>query len=209
MNRIGTERSLWPTAHSVDQLLFGTATSATLPIPDEESMRFSRVGQVLTDLSRRHTDPDSQYEFSEGMYVYVAIRHCQETDASEISVSSRMSAISFLERQTASPAIRIARNTLENTRAMFRQFCRQWKDATMFASSLTEIAMNAAYQRIIGMGRDALPLIIEELENENDHWFWALEAITGENPAHEVSGNLELMRTAWLDWARENVGVAQ
>jgi hypothetical protein len=39
-----------------------------------------------------------------------------------------------------------------------------------------------AYQRIIEMGQPVMPLIFRELEREPDHWFWALQSITGENP---------------------------
>ena len=69
--------------------------------------------------------------------------------------------------------------------------------------------MDPAYQQIIGLGREALPLILRELEaGRVDHWFWALFAITGENPvtpAHE--GRLDEMALDWLSWARRT-GVA-
>ncbi|MEX2561314.1 MAG: hypothetical protein WD403_15430 [Pirellulales bacterium] len=45
--------------------------------------------------------------------------------------------------------------------------------------------------------------LLQELENEPDYWFWALEAITGENPVpDELRGNLEEMAVAWLEWGR-------
>jgi hypothetical protein len=65
--------------------------------------------------------------------------------------------------------------------------------------------MHPAYQQIIGMGVDALPLILRELEREPDHWFWALEAITGENPVPPTDrGRLNEMARAWLRWASEH-----
>jgi hypothetical protein len=40
-----------------------------------------------------------------------------------------------------------------------------------------------AYRRIIDMGRDTVPYILEDLvQNGPDDWFWALTTITGENP---------------------------
>src|SRR5947207_10431415 len=51
---------------------------------------------------------------------------------------------------------------------------------TLFRS--TEIALHPAYQQIIGMGKEAIPLILEELQREEDHWFWALKSITGDDP---------------------------
>lgn len=86
----------------------------------------------------------------------------------------------------------------------FRELTRQWQDETATSSSVTEMAMHPAYQQIIGMGRDALPFIFRELEKAPHHWFWALRAITGENPVKpEHRGNLDAMTKDWLEWAEE------
>jgi hypothetical protein len=51
------------------------------------------------------------------------------------------------------------------------------------------------------MGEKALPFIYFELQKEPDHWFWALKAITCEDPVpKEQRGNLQLMTIAWLKW---------
>jgi hypothetical protein len=87
-----------------------------------------------------------------------------------------------------------------------RQFARlatEWRSATRYLSSATDIAMHPAYQRIIGLGRPAVPLILEELQREPDHWFWALKAITGVDPVpSEHRGNIPEMTRCWLQWAR-------
>lgn len=87
----------------------------------------------------------------------------------------------------------------------FQDLRRQWKEETLFSSSITEIATHPAYQQIIGMGRDALPLIFQELRREPDHWFWALKAITGEDPVPAADrGKLPRMAAAWLTWAGDH-----
>lgn len=87
----------------------------------------------------------------------------------------------------------------------FRELVRQWKEATVFTSSGTELALHPAYQQIIGMGKEAIPLILEELQREEDHWFWALKSITGNDPVPAVDrGNLPKMTAAWLRWAQTN-----
>ena len=87
----------------------------------------------------------------------------------------------------------------------FRELTEEWKKDTKFLSSISQIAMHPAYQRIIGMGSEVLPLILRRLSRKPDHWFWALEAITGENPVPESSqGRLGEMAEAWLDWARSH-----
>ena len=85
----------------------------------------------------------------------------------------------------------------------FQDLASQWRRETALRSSITAIAMHPAYQQIIGLGEPALPLIFQELHREPDHWFWALQAITGENPIHEEkAGDLEAMTNDWLSWAK-------
>jgi hypothetical protein len=86
----------------------------------------------------------------------------------------------------------------------FDELVRRWREETASLSSTTAQATHAAYQRIIGMGPDALLLILRELEDHGGHWFWALRAITGLDPVRaEERGRVSLMRQAWLRWARE------
>jgi len=62
------------------------------------------------------------------------------------------------------------------------------------------MAMLKPYQRIVGMGLSAVPLILEELRREPDQWFWALEAITEENPVlPQAAGKVREMARAWID----------
>ena len=45
---------------------------------------------------------------------------------------------------------------------------------------------------------------IPELDREPDYWFWALQAITGEDPvppAHR--GDLSKMAAAWIRWGKQ------
>ena len=86
----------------------------------------------------------------------------------------------------------------------FGQLKDQWKAESRYLSNTAQISMLWPYQQIIGMGPAVVPLILAELQREPDHWFWALEAITGENPAQpETQGNVEGMSQSWIDWARQ------
>lgn len=96
------------------------------------------------------------------------------------------------------------RNELE---AKFIRLTKQWKEETVFLSSITEISNHHAYQEIIGLGKDVLPFIFNDLCNsqEVNHWFWALNAITGENPVKiEERGIVEKMKQAWISWGDNN-----
>ncbi len=91
-----------------------------------------------------------------------------------------------------------------NIEDKFRALAAHWKAETGFTSSTTEIAMHPAYQQIIGMGPAVVPLLLRELEQNLDHWFWALSAITGADPVPEASrGRIKEMAEAWLRWGRE------
>jgi hypothetical protein len=87
----------------------------------------------------------------------------------------------------------------------FLELAERWRRETGMLSIVSKMSLHPAYQRIIGMGQPVVPLILRDLEQEPDHWFWALQSITGENPVlPEQRGNLELMAAAWLAWGKAN-----
>lgn len=86
----------------------------------------------------------------------------------------------------------------------FHMLKTSWESETAYLSSITDMAIHLAYQQIIGMGYDAVPLILHEMEKKPNYWFWALISITGEDPvAPEHKGDMEKMTDAWLSWGRE------
>lgn len=86
----------------------------------------------------------------------------------------------------------------------FRRLAAEWKERSRFLSNTAQMALLWPYQGIIGMGNPVVPLILQELEREPDHWFWALQAITQENPvAPEAAGNIRLMAQAWIEWGKQ------
>jgi hypothetical protein len=89
-------------------------------------------------------------------------------------------------------------------RERFGRLAGQWREDTQWLSSTTEIAMHPAYQAIIGMGADALPLILEDLHDNSGHWYWALKAISTEDPVPPCDrGAIKKMKEAWLRWGAE------
>ena len=89
-------------------------------------------------------------------------------------------------------------------RDRFRRLAAEWKAQSRYLSNSAQMAMLAPYQRIIGMGSPVVPLILEELRRDPDQWFWALEAITEQNPVPpEAAGRVNLMAQAWIQWGRE------
>ena len=85
----------------------------------------------------------------------------------------------------------------------FLQLSQQWRQETGMLSVVSKIVIHPTYQRIIGMGQPVIPLIFRELEREPDHWFWALQSITGENPVSvDRRGDIVQMAAAWLEWGK-------
>ena len=86
----------------------------------------------------------------------------------------------------------------------FQSLAETWRREVKFLSSVTEMVLHPAYQRIIGMGTAVVPHLLRELESRPDHWFWALTAITGADPVKpEDRGKLRKMTEAWLRWGKE------
>jgi hypothetical protein len=84
----------------------------------------------------------------------------------------------------------------------FRKLVEQWRNDTQHTSSVKRMVQHPAYQRIIEMGSEALPLLLRELNAHQDHWLVALNIITGEDPAPEGATFTEAV-DAWLAWGRE------
>jgi len=92
-----------------------------------------------------------------------------------------------------------------NIESEFRELTKKWKSERGATSFSTKICTHPAYQRIIGLGLPVVPLILAELQRELDHWFWALTAITGEDPVlPESRGRVTDMANQWLKWGREH-----
>ena len=85
---------------------------------------------------------------------------------------------------------------------VFENLADQWEIETGFESVVTRQAMHPAYQRIIGLGKPAVPLILRRLQREPRQWFWALTAITGEDPAQQIASP-GAAAEAWLRWGSE------
>jgi hypothetical protein len=93
---------------------------------------------------------------------------------------------------------------LEDTNEKFRELANTWKKDVRLYSSVSQMVLHPAYQRIVGMGPAAVPLLLRELAEKPDHWFWALKAITGVDPVKlEHRGKVRQMAEDWLRWGQE------
>ena len=87
----------------------------------------------------------------------------------------------------------------------FQKCAAAWKRETGHLSVAGQIAKHHAYRRIIEMGESVIPLILEDLSEEPNHWFLALSAIANEAPAvpERDKGDMKAISAAWIEWGRE------
>lgn len=112
----------------------------------------------------------------------------------------------IVARTSESGAIQSRLILSENARRwiQFQVLRREWISKRGVTSSIDEMSMLEPYQKIIGMGEKAVPLILAQLRQEGDkpdQWFWALRAITDANPIKpEDQGDFRAMAKAWIEW---------
>ena len=91
-------------------------------------------------------------------------------------------------------------------RKRFDYLKNAWIQDTIFSSSVSEITSHPAYQEIIALGNEVLPLILNDLYETELHWFYALEKITGHSPIKpEHKGSIPEMKNDWINWGKLNV----
>jgi len=123
-----------------------------------------------------------------------------KSDCSEIDVFEQdIDALIVIWESGANTATPVLRNKM-----VFQSLVEEWERGRPRGVDVSMMVMHPSYQRIIGMGADAVPLLLQELERKPGHWFWALYAITSANPVPpESQGNLKEMAKAWVAWGKE------
>lgn len=136
-------------------------------------------------------------EFREGDYAYARVR------ATHHKPSVRPERSYDLARHFAKEIADRRKPAISSLELDFKTHSDQWKKETRILSSISAKIHNPHYQRIIGMGKSALPLIFSELKNNGGQWYWALECICGENPAMDAK-TLPEAKQMWLEYGIKN-----
>lgn len=97
---------------------------------------------------------------------------------------------------------RLPKTTSEVARS-FRILAEKWREETSASPTMLQ-EVNDTYLDIIGLGPEAIPHILKDLDRTSDHWFIALKAIAKVDPVQPPDrGNIRKMKDAWLDWGRQ------
>ena len=100
----------------------------------------------------------------------------------------------------------------EELESSFNALADKWEKDMAFYSLMAQRSQHYAYQLILGMGKEAIPLILRRMERQGGHWDHALETIAGmPSPTGKTklktegwySVDVKEVSAAWLQWGRE------
>ena len=91
----------------------------------------------------------------------------------------------------------------------FRTQADKWARETQHLSSPAQMMAHPSYQAILGMAqenkREVIRLLLLDLLQNRNEWFWALSYLTQDNPIKPSDvGKIDRMISAWLNWGRKN-----
>jgi len=180
--------------------------SATPSLPDplgeEETDVPQSIGKFLPGSSDTHAYPTHRLAAgsSHGGVAIVPVGglrpkyHRILSNVDLLTALSKAQAAATARNQTISPT--------PADRVKFRRLASQWMHDTEGISIHSRAIMHRAYQQIIGMGATAIPLLLEALRDQPDHWMWALSVLSDEDPARNAR-TFTQARAAWLHWGAE------
>lgn len=115
--------------------------------------------------------------------------------------------IRFADPQQSSPikvrVYNISASVTKPTKAIFKECADKWKNDTAHLSIISQRLQHPAYQRIIRMGPSIVPFILEEMEQQPNHWFYALSLLTDANPIPaDFKGTVRDAADLWIRWGK-------
>lgn len=78
-----------------------------------------------------------------------------------------------------------------------------WLEETKMSSNVYMTLKHPAHLSILNLGIEIIPFLLEDLQEHNNHWFYTLSIITGENPIKPESlGDVEKISDDWTEWGK-------
>jgi hypothetical protein len=187
--------------------------SATMPGPSEtaDSFQRMRIGSAFGREPLEIMAEDLRYVRGE---IERLERKCvervrwetqREQERKALSSCWTFASVRVLRQLVEAPASDLHSPSDSQVLQRFQTLKQSWRRETQLFSLMGKKILHPCYQSIIGLGPPVVPILLRELRDEPDHWFWALQCITGENPVPQAdAGRFEVMRSAWLEWGRRN-----
>jgi hypothetical protein len=90
-------------------------------------------------------------------------------------------------------------------KSVFYNLYEKWEEEIKYQSSTDAIANNPFFNKIVNLGKDVIPYIIEVLRDTPGFLIIALHKITGVNPVKpENRGYIKKMSDDWIAWWEQN-----
>ncbi len=85
----------------------------------------------------------------------------------------------------------------------FEKLADEWERGTMHFSSSRMMKEHPAFQKLVDLGPDIIPLAIERLKREiGIFWFLVLLKLVDNPPDTAVEGDMREMRRRWVEWEK-------
>jgi hypothetical protein len=111
------------------------------------------------------------------------------------SLKRQISYLQIVERQQQ-PVFAI--NSIE---ASFNQFYEEWNKEIKYHSSIDIMIESYYFKKIVSLGKEVVPYIVEVLKKTPSFLIIALLQITGENPVKsDHCGKIKEMNRDWIEW---------
>ena len=106
----------------------------------------------------------------------------------DMSLTDKQAVVAFLMDNMEEP----------DDRELFDRCLEEWQRDTRFLSSVSAITSHPAFTRIVNMGGNAVPFIVDEIKCKPSNLVWALNAIF-----HKKIGNGKTVTEACKLWTAE------
>lgn len=139
----------------------------------------------------------------------IAISQLNQLVKDYLSAPGSQQNITQLSKKTSTPwsvvkvksGFKVNQPAQYSDREKFERLKSEWQEKTEMLSSISKKIKHPAYQEIIAMGEKVIPWILEELEREPGHWFYALSVLSQADPV-SAEDNFGQAVEAWLNWGR-------
>jgi hypothetical protein len=149
---------------------------------------------------------ETPQSMSVGAPAFAAIAHtsAQHEPSAARTLGSGFAPFHLIEKYLSNRPLRIRVADDPELNEAIARLAEQCLRDRPYGCDIDEMTQTPSYQQIIQMGHRAIRPLLLMLRRNPNHWFPALNAITGENPVSAGSeGRMQEMADAWIRWGME------